>query len=70
MKLSKVKTRLDRNQKQWSAKLRQGETPRFMLRHGKDISKVWAKNGSGTVSKMTNKLKDFKSIGVSKNQQS
>ena len=42
MKLSKVKTRLDRNQKQWSAKLRQGVTPRFMVRHGKAVSKVWA----------------------------
>jgi hypothetical protein len=46
MKLSKVKTRLDRNQKEWSAKLRQGETPRFMVRHGKAVSKVWAKSVS------------------------
>ena len=46
LKLSKVKTRLDRNQKQWSAKLRQGETPRFMVRHGKEVSKVFAKGVS------------------------
>ena len=46
MKLSKVKTRLDRNQKQWSAKLRQGETPRFMVRYGKEVSKVFAKSVS------------------------
>lgn len=46
MKLSKVKTRLDRNQKQWSAKLRQGETPRFMVRHSKSVSKVFAKSVS------------------------
>ena len=46
MKLSKVKTRLDRNQKQWSAKLRQGVTPRFMVRHSKSVSKVFAKSVS------------------------
>ena len=46
MKLSKVKTRLDRNQKQWSAKLRQGVTPRFMARHPKSVSKVFAKSVS------------------------
>lgn len=46
LKLSKVKTRLDHNQKQWSAKLRQGVTPRFFARHGKAISKVWAKSVS------------------------
>jgi len=44
MKLSKIKTRLDRNQKQWSAKLRRGLSPRFMLRHSKSISKIWANN--------------------------
>tara|TARA_R100001510_G_scaffold12907_1_gene10090 strand:+ start:321 stop:476 length:156 start_codon:yes stop_codon:yes gene_type:complete len=46
MKLSKVKTRLNRNQKQWSAMLRQEETPRFFARHGKAISKVWAESVS------------------------
>lgn len=60
LKLSKVKTRLDRNQKQWSAKLRQGVTPRFMLRHSKSISKVWANN----------QMTAYRRKSVSKKQQS
>lgn len=60
LKLSKVKTRLDRNKKQWSAKLRQGVTPRFMVRHSKDVSKVFANN----------QMTAYRRKSVSKKQQS